>query len=191
MPDTPEPPTGGSKGSSFGAILKSPIGKSGPPVGIVVVVGVVALVLYLKHKQGTTPAATTNPNVTTGGGAPYATTGNVYINNNGTAPAPGTIATQGGNPPHLPGPVTPPKKTPAPTKSKSTWYTVKRGDNLTKIASEYKNSAGKTLTAAQLYSYNTTGGHRSASSEKTIAKRGKNLIYSGESFIIPAGYTKK
>lgn len=178
MPDTPPP--GGDK-SSFLGLLKGPIGKHGPPLGVVVAVGVIGLVFYLKKKQ---PAASTatNPAVTTGGGAPYATTGNVYINNNGNPPAPGKIPTP--KPPHKK-PPTPPKH----HKSKSTWYTVKRGDNLTKIASEY-SKGGHKLTAAQLFAYNTKGGHRSVSSERTIAKRGKNLIYSGESFLIPPGYSK-
>lgn len=84
-----------------------------------------------------------------------------------------------GKPPiHIPGGTTPGHPIPGAPKPR-TVYTVKKGDNLTKIALKY----GTTYQA--LFKYNTTPGVRSASSEATIKKRGKNLLMPGEKILIP------
>lgn len=56
-------------------------------------------------------------------------------------------------------------------------YTVKRGDNLSSIAKKHNT------TAKDIWDYNLKS--RSASTVKTLKKRGPNLIYKGGTFYIP------
>jgi nucleoid-associated protein YgaU len=67
------------------------------------------------------------------------------------------------------------KKTPA----KPTSYKVQHGDTLSSIAKKY----GTTWQA--LWTYNTTAGNRPADTIKTLKSRGPNLLYAGETILIP------
>lgn len=73
----------------------------------------------------------------------------------------------------------PPSKTPTPTKKNPIKYVVKHGDTLSGIAGKYKT------TASKLFTYNTTPGVRPASTIATLKSRGPNLIYAGETILIP------
>lgn len=68
---------------------------------------------------------------------------------------------------------------PAPAKKSPIKYKVVHGDNLTTIAKKYHT------TAAALYKYNTTAGVRPAATIAELKKRGPNLIYAGETILIP------
>jgi nucleoid-associated protein YgaU len=72
-----------------------------------------------------------------------------------------------------------PKPAPAPAKKAPAKYKVVAGDTLTSIAARHKT------TAAALYTYNTTPGVRSAADIATIKRRGPDLIYPGETILIP------
>jgi hypothetical protein len=82
-----------------------------------------------------------------------------------------------------PGPIkpvtTPPAPLPAPAKKAPISYKVISGDTLSSIAAKYHT------TAAALYTYNTTPGVRPAATIATLKQRGPNLIYSGETILIP------
>lgn len=65
------------------------------------------------------------------------------------------------------------------TAAKATSYKVKHGDSLSSIAKKY----GTTWQA--LWAYNTTAGVRPADTIKTLKSRGPNLLYSGETILIP------
>lgn len=91
-------------------------------------------------------------------------------------------------PPQTPQPKPPAKTTtPAkPTTTGYTWYTVKSGDNLTKIATEYGTSA------AALWAYNI--GPSSPHSKAAIAKlkaQGENKLLAGQQIAIPNTDKKK
>jgi LysM repeat protein len=88
-----------------------------------------------------------------------------------TTPAPPTTTT----PPPTTKPTTPAK----PVAKAPIKYVVKSGDNLSTIAAKYKT------TAAKLFTYNTTPGVRPASTIATLKSRGPNLIYAGETILIP------
>lgn len=78
--------------------------------------------------------------------------------------------------------VAPPGTSPTPsgpTQLPASWYKVVAGDSLGSIA------ARNGTTAEKIYQYNTTPGNRSAESIATIRQRGPNLIYAGESLLIP------
>ena len=89
-----------------------------------------------------------------------------------TTPAPPTTV----KPPTANPPKTPVK---APTKKAPIQYKVKSGDNLTTIAAKYHT------TAAALWKYNTTAGNRPAATIATLKSRGENLLYAGETILIP------
>lgn len=82
-------------------------------------------------------------------------------------------------PPPAPAPPPPPPPPAAPKTPSWSYYTVQPGDNLSSIAAKFGT------TWQNLYTYNTTPGNRSAASEQTIESRGPNLIYSGESILVP------
>ncbi len=90
-----------------------------------------------------------------------------------TTTPPGTTP----NPPTTTTPKPPPKKPPA--KKPPVQYKVKHGDTLTAIAKRY----GTTWQA--LWTYNTTAGNRPADTIKTLKSRGPNLLYAGETILIP------
>lgn len=76
---------------------------------------------------------------------------------------------------------TPPAKSKptAPVAKKPLSYKVVHGDTLTSIAKKYDT------TATALYAYNTTPGVRPAATIKTLKTRGPNLVYAGETILIP------
>lgn len=84
-------------------------------------------------------------------------------------------------------PVSPPKQTTpaAPAKPKPAApkkpisYKVKSGDTLSSIAKKYGT------TWQKLWAYNTKAGVRPADTIKTLKARGPNLLYSGETILIP------
>jgi len=69
-----------------------------------------------------------------------------------------------------------PQYKPKPQKKHST-YTVKRGDNLSSIASKYG------MDWRDIWNYNLK--NRNPSAVRTLKKRGPNLIYKGSTFYIP------
>lgn len=71
--------------------------------------------------------------------------------------------------------------TATPIKAKKTpvTYKVVHGDTLSSIAARYHT------TAAKLWAYNTTAGNRPAATIATLKKRGPNLLYAGETILIP------
>lgn len=99
------------------------------------------------------------------------------------APPPGTGSPVQANP--IKSPLPPVKGTPVspikgtPAKKPAISYRVVAGDTLSSIAAKYHT------TAAALYAYNTTPGVRPASTIATLKKRGPNLIYSGETILVP------
>lgn len=98
-----------------------------------------------------------------------------------TKPVPPPVITPPGttpNPPTTTPPKPPPKK-PTPAKKKPVTYKVKHGDTLSAIAKKYGT------TWQQLWTYNTTSGNRSADAIKTLKQRGPNLLYAGETILIP------
>lgn len=118
------------------------------------------------------------PYIAPGGGAPSApvtppVTAPPIVTPPGTSATPpvttGPIPTPVLNPVHAPG-------APAPA---AQWYTVQHGDTLSSIAARYGTTADK------IFQYNTTPGNRNATAIATIRQRGPNLIYAGESFLIP------
>lgn len=95
-----------------------------------------------------------------------------------TLPAPvPPVVTPPGTGPHPPTPG-PHKPTPT-TPKKPTAYKVKHGDTLSAIAKRN----GTTWQA--LWEYNTTPGNRPASTIATLKKRGPNLLFAGETILIP------
>lgn len=115
-------------------------------------------------------------NMPAGVGAPTTPSAPVTV-----PPAPPAVTTLPGTTPNPPvitptKPVTPPKTSPkkAPVK-----YVVKHGDTLSAIAKKYKT------TTAKLWTYNTTPGNRPAATIKTLKARGQNLLYAGETILIP------
>jgi LysM repeat protein len=98
-------------------------------------------------------------------------------------PVPPPVTTLPGTTPNPPvitptKPTTPAKPT-APAKKPPIKYVVKHGDTLSAIAKKYKT------TAAALFTYNTTAGVRPAATIKTLKARGPNLLYAGETILIP------
>lgn len=73
----------------------------------------------------------------------------------------------------------PPATPKPPTKKAPIKYKVVHGDNLTTIAKKYHT------TAAALFKYNTTPGVRPAATIATLKQRGPNVIYAGETILIP------
>lgn len=161
-------------------------------------IGVAALALFLMNrnkKNAQTQAAADQTNTDLGSASELANLfnvaglmpyqgGDVYVNTTTTAtppPSPGKPTTLPGSitgkPPVSKNPHGKPPVTGAP-KPRAT-YTVKRGDTLTSIAQQY----GTTWQA--IFKYNTTPGVRPASTEQTLKKRGSNLLYAGESILIP------
>jgi LysM repeat protein len=99
-------------------------------------------------------------------------------------PAPPPVTTPPGTTPNPPvitptKPVTPGKPAPKPAKKPPVKYIVKHGDTLSAIAKKYKT------TTAKLWTYNTTPGNRPAATIKTLKARGQNLLYAGETILIP------
>lgn len=70
-------------------------------------------------------------------------------------------------------------KKPTPAKKPPLQYKVVHGDTLSSIAARYHT------TAAKLFAYNTTPGNRPAATIATLKKRGPNLLYAGETILIP------
>jgi LysM repeat protein len=183
--------------------------KWGPlPVWVWGGIGLGAAYLYSKHKA----AATATSSTVAGAAQPSTTTPDFVIENNlpaggwgspsqvivsppapvtvtppGTTPSPPVL--QGGHPPQGPGgPIsaTPPTAAPAPAPPAAPTprpgpiqYKVVHGDNLSTIAARYHT------TWQSLWSYNTAPGNRPASTIATLLQRGPNLLYAGETILIP------
>lgn len=103
-----------------------------------------------------------------------------------TPPASPPKTTVSASPPATKVPTTPPPQTSvSPPKTTTTKpkapisYKVKSGDTLSSIAKKY----GTTWQA--LWTYNTTSGNRPADTIKTLKSRGPDLLYSGETILIP------
>ncbi len=128
----------------------------------------------------------------TGGGAP----GSTPITTPTAPTAPGTIITSPGTitmPPTTGSTAPPPESvssSPSPAKKPTTTaptaakkapieYKVVSGDTLAAIAAKYHTSA------ADLWTYNTTPGVRPASTIATLKSRGEDLLYAGETILIP------
>lgn len=100
-----------------------------------------------------------------------------------TTPVPPPVVTPPNTSPNPPTttptkPSKPPVKKP-PAKKAPVKYTVKHGDTLSAIAKKYGT------TWQQLWTYNTTAGNRPADTIKTLKSRGPNLLYAGETILIP------
>jgi hypothetical protein len=173
--------------------LKSKLGPL--PVWAWTLLGTIALALFLirqKGKNGNDKAAADQTNSDLGSAAELANMfevaglmpyqgGDVYINPPASSPKPTPLPAP--IPPTVPKPIPTPGghgKPPIPgaPKPRAT-YTVKHNDTLTAIAKKYGT------TADALFKYNTTPGVRPASTEATLKKRGKNLLYAGEKILIP------
>lgn len=59
------------------------------------------------------------------------------------------------------------------------WYTIQHNDNYSSIASRFGT------TADAIFKYNTTPGNRSAESIAKFRNQGPNLIYAGQTLLIP------
>jgi nucleoid-associated protein YgaU len=116
------------------------------------------------------PTSTTTPPTTT----PPGTTSTPPVS---TSPPPPPVATS--PPPVATSPPPPTSSNPASPTTKAT-YTVVAGDTLSKIAAKY----GTTWQA--IWSYNLTPGVRPAATQAKLQAQGPNLIYAGQSFLIPS-----
>jgi len=98
-----------------------------------------------------------------------------------TPPGPPPTTTLPGKLPNPPGttPPKPPAKKPPAKKKEPLKYTVKHGDTLSAIAKKYHT------TWQSLWQYNTADGNRPANTIKTLKSRGPNLLYAGETILIP------
>ena len=148
---------------------------------------------YAKYKSMKTASAITDTSATspTDTGEPQGVAPQFIIENNQpaynqpvTVPvAPTTpVVTPPGtsSAPPVATPTPAPPKSTAPAKSKSpVQYKVKSGDTLSSIAAKYRTSAEK------LFTFNTTPGNRPAATIATLKSRGPNLIYAGETILIP------
>jgi nucleoid-associated protein YgaU len=76
-----------------------------------------------------------------------------------------------------------PAPTPAkpPTKKAPVSYKVQHNDTLSSLATKYHVAGGWET----LWKYNTTKGNRPADTIAELIKRGPNLLYSGETILIP------
>lgn len=74
---------------------------------------------------------------------------------------------------------TKPPVTAPPAKKAPISYKVVHGDTLSSIAARYHT------TWQNLWSFNTTAGNRPASTIATLKQRGPNLLYAGETILIP------
>lgn len=82
----------------------------------------------------------------------------------------------------------PPAKPPAksPGKKAPISYKVVHGDSLSKIGAKYTNPATKKkFTWQELWTFNTTRGNRTAGTIAALKQRGPNLIFPGETILIP------
>jgi LysM repeat protein len=150
--------------------------------------------LYAKHKSSaakSTTATTATTATSTTAGEPAGSPPQFVIENNlpGVASAPHGPAGPVSSPPT----VTPPGTSPTPpvttgpvitpvtggTPPAPVSYTVVSGDTLSSIAARYGTTAGA------LYAYNTTPGNRPAATIATLKQRGPNLIYAGETILVP------
>lgn len=118
-------------------------------------------------------------NMPAGVGAPTTPSAPVTV-----PPAPPPVTTLPGTTPNPPvitptKPVTPGKPAPKPAKKAPLEYVVKHGDTLGAIAKKYHT------TTAALWTYNTTPGNRPAATIKKLRARGKDLLYAGETILIP------
>lgn len=181
----------------IGETLKSKLGPL--PVWVWTLLGTIALALVLinrKNKESdTSKAAADQTNSDLGSAAELANMftvaglmpyqgGDVYINTTTEqnpppskpkpTPLPAPVETK----PKPPSTPKPPGKPTTPPKPAAT-YKVKKGDTLSGIAKKY----GTTWQA--LFKYNTTKGVRPDSTIATLKKRGPNLLYSGETILIP------
>lgn len=175
--------------------------KWGPlQVWVWALIGLGAAYLYAKHKAAST-SSTQTATTATAAGEPATSPPQYVIENNlppsgapPIPPTPGTtssppvitppgtgvtppIAVQGGNPPKAGGPPTPVSAPPPPASPIS--YTVVSGDTLSSIAAKYGT------TWQTLWAYNTTPGNRPAQTIAILKQRGPNLIYAGETILIP------
>lgn len=182
--------------------------KQGPlPVWAWAALGLGAAYAYSRYKANKAAASTTPTTATSSAGEPAGTPPEFVIENNmpainipqapvspvatappvatppGTSPSPPvTPPLQGGNPPRGPGgPVStaPPPAPPTTVTRSAAHYIVHAGDTLSSIASRN----GTTWQA--LWTYNTTPGNRPAQTIATLKARGPNLLYSGETILIP------
>lgn len=182
--------------------------KWGPaPVWVYALLGLVGAWLYSKYKSSSSTAAAAT--TAAGTAETTATAPEFIIENNepvgvsGTPSAPITTpvstapvvtppSTGSGVPvvaKPIPAPIEPtpvkataptsPAKPTAPAKKAPIQVKVVAGDTLSTIAAKYHT------TAAALYAYNTTPGVRPASTIATLKKRGPNLIYAGETILVP------
>jgi LysM repeat protein len=192
MPATQAPPARGGKGG----FLTQKV--AGVPLWLGMGGGLLLLLVVANFRANKNAAAGSSGS-TTAGAVPadqvpetifqnYTTT---QVTNNEPAPAPDDDDTPPNVPPVVP-PKGPPPKNPPPKKGgppprpprkggprPPLEYKVKHGDTLSGIAQRY----GTTWQA--LWAYNTRAGVRPASTIKTLKERGPNLLYSGETILIP------
>jgi LysM repeat protein len=98
-----------------------------------------------------------------------------------TPPVPPPTTTLPGKLPNPPGttPPKPPAKKPPAKKKEPLEYKVKHNDTLSAIAKKHHT------TTAALWTFNITPGNRPANTIKTLKARGPNLLYAGETILIP------
>lgn len=171
--------------------------KWGPmPVWLWAGIGLVIAWVFAKYRDTKAKAADTGPDVadTTSPGA-YQEGQQVapqFIIENNLPPSPGgspqdpvkqappdttpviTPPDTGTKPPVV---VKPPAKPPA--KKPPIQYKVVHNDTLSAIAKKYHT------TVAALWAFNTTPGNRPAATIATLKSRGQNLLYAGETILIP------
>lgn len=157
-------------------------------LGILVIAWAYSKYKSNKAAQATSDQAATDTS-TVDSGESQATAPQFIIENNlpsgpvttPVAPAPPVVTPPGTSP--APPVSTPPPSKPStpskPTAKAPITYTVKHGDTLSAIAAKYKT------TASKLFTYNTTPGVRPASTIATLKSRGPNLLYAGETILIP------
>jgi len=202
-PDVKKPPTG---------LLTQ---KKGPlPVWAWAGLGLAGAYAYSRYKAGKTSSSTSTATTagTAAVGEPAGTPPDFVIENNlpgapasipaapAGAPTPSTPITPGTplpvvtppntvpwppilvKPPVPPTPAPPgkaPSPAPPPVHRGPLSYVVVTGDNLSSIAAKHGTSA------SALYAYNTTPGNRPAATIATLKQRGPDLIFPGETILIP------
>jgi hypothetical protein len=172
--------------------------KAGLPVWIWGGIGLGGAYLYSRYRANQQAAATAAAS-TTAAGQPAGTPPQFVIENNlPAAPVPSAPVTPAATTPPA---VVPPGRSPSPpvvvrpvgpalpgpiqaagglgASRTPQQYVVHTGDNLTTIAQQYGT------TAQALYAYNTTPGVRPAATIATLKARGPNLVYAGETILIP------
>jgi cytoskeletal protein RodZ len=175
--------------------------KWGPlPVWAWALAGLAAAWLYAKWRSNQAATADTTTADTSGDAQSQDVAPQFIIENNlpptstpsapvSTTPAPPVVTPPGTtpSPPTNVRPIGPQggpvftKPAPSPAKKQPIAYKVVHGDSLSKIAAKYHVPGGREA----LWKYNTTPGNRPASSIATLKKRGPNLLFAGETILIP------